>query len=48
MKLTHLSENPSIRFSVLGAQRTATETVRICTARLRALRNTAMQPKNGF
>lgn len=48
MKLISFPENSSIRFAVPGAQRAAAETVHIGTARLRALRNAAMQPKNGF
>lgn len=48
MQLVYLAQNPSIRVVVQGAQRAAAETVRFCTARLRALRNAAIHPKNGF
>lgn len=48
MQLVYLAQNPSIRVLVQGAQRTAAETVRFCTARLRTLRNAALHQKNGF
>jgi hypothetical protein len=49
MQLVYLAQNPSIRDAVQGAQRTAAEAVRFCkAARLRALRNAAIHPKNGF